>query len=106
MKNTYRGFIALAIHCLLITQMFAQSAGSLSGRITDSESAAVAGASVTLYARATNLRARTVTGAHGEYKFERLLEGDYVVEATSPGFGRLSRTCRIERGMSGKMDFT
>jgi vitamin B12 transporter len=106
MKNTYRGFIALAIHCFLITQVFAQSTGSLSGRITDSQGAAVAGASVTIYARATNLRATTVSGAQGEYRFERLLGGEYVIESTSTGFGRSSRTCRIERGASVTLDFT
>jgi vitamin B12 transporter len=106
MKNIYRGFIALAIHCFLITHVWAQSTGSLSGRIIDSQGAAVAGASVTLYSRATNLRATTVTGAQGEYRFERLPGGDYVIEATATGFGRLSRTLRVERDTAGTLDFT
>ncbi|MGH9850941.1 MAG: TonB-dependent receptor, partial [Blastocatellia bacterium] len=88
-----------------LTQAWAQSAGGLSGRITDSQGAAVAGATVTLYARATNVRATTVTDARGEYGFERLPEGDYVVEAASAGFGRFSRRFRVERGASGTLDF-
>jgi iron complex outermembrane receptor protein len=91
-----------------VTQVWAQSsgsrAGSLSGRITDPQGAAVSGATITLYARATNARATTVTDEHGSYRFERLTEGDYVVEATSAGFGRFSRTFRVERGANGTLD--
>jgi iron complex outermembrane receptor protein len=108
MKNSFRAMIAFA--CLLSfeagpAQAWAQSTGSLSGRIADSQGAAVSGATVTLYARATNVRATTATDAQGAYRFERLPEGDYVVEATSPGFGRFSRTFRIERGAPGTLDF-
>jgi vitamin B12 transporter len=110
MKNCLRTRIAFVVSCLLcigagLTPAWAQSAGSLNGRITDSQGAAVAGATVTLYARATNVRATTVTDASGGYRFDRLPEGDYVVEATSSGFGRFSRTFRVERGASGTLDF-
>jgi iron complex outermembrane receptor protein len=88
-----------------VAQVWAQSSGSLSGRITDSQGAAVSGATITLYARATNLRATTTTDERGAYRFERLPEGDYVVEATSAGFGRFSRTFRVERGANGTLDF-
>jgi len=110
MKNCLRTRIAFVVSCLLcigagLTPARAQSAGSLSGRITDSQGAAVAGATVTLYARATNVRATTVTDASGGYRFDRLPEGDYVVEATSTGFGSFSRTFRVERGAFGTLDF-
>jgi iron complex outermembrane receptor protein len=89
-----------------MTLVWAQSSGSLSGRITDSQGAAVPGATITLYARATNVRATTVTDERGTYRFERLAEGDYVVEANSAGFGRFSRIYRVERGAAGTLDFT
>jgi hypothetical protein len=62
MNNIYRAgrtVIAFAIACLIsfvagMTQVLAQSSSSLSGRITDSQEAAVPGAIVTLYARATH----------------------------------------------------
>ena len=105
MKNGFREVITFA--CLLclgagLTQVRAQSAGGLSGRITDSQGAAVPGATVTLYARATNARATTVTDERGGYRFERLPEGDYVIEATAAGFGRFSRTFRVEKGRPGR----
>jgi vitamin B12 transporter len=108
MKNGFRAMITIA--CLLcfgtrLTHVCAQSTGSLSGRITDSQGAAVAGAIVMVYARTTNVRATTVTDAQGAYRFERLPEEDCVVEATSPGFGRFSRTFRVERGEPSTLDF-
>jgi vitamin B12 transporter len=113
MKNSFRAArtaIAFAVVCLLclgtgMTQVWAQSSGSLSGRITDSQGAAVKGATVTLYVRATNVRATTVTDERGGYRFERLPEGDYVVEVTAAGFSRVSRTFRVERGSHGTLDF-
>jgi len=110
MKNHFHIGFTIVVICLLCfgigaTQVWAQSAGSLSGRITDSQGAAVSGATITLYARATSLRAMTVTDAQGAYRFERLPEGDYVVEATSAGFGRFSRIYRVERGAAGTLDF-
>lgn len=115
MKNNIRTMIIIAVSCLLCilagsAEGQAQSTGQgnlggLSGRITDAHGAAVAGATVALYGRATNLRATTVTDARGEYRFDRLPEGAYLVEATSAGFGRFSRTFRLEGGASGTVDF-
>jgi vitamin B12 transporter len=113
MKNSFRAvrtaiaFAVVWLWCLGtgMTHVWAQSSGSLSGRITDSQGAAVTGATVTLYARATNVRATTVTDERGGYRFERLPEGDYVVEATAAGFGRFTRTFRVERGAPGTLDF-
>ncbi len=52
----------------------AQSGGAtLSGRVTDPRGAALAGATVTLYARSrTQLRLSATTDAQGAYRFERL----------------------------------
>jgi vitamin B12 transporter len=108
MNDSFRAVITFA--CLLcfgavLTPAWAQSAGSLSGKVADSQGAAVAGANVTIYARTANVRATTVTDADGKYRFERLPEGDYVVEAASTGFGGFSRTFRVERGAAGTLDF-
>ncbi|MGH9845366.1 MAG: TonB-dependent receptor, partial [Blastocatellia bacterium] len=86
-------------------QVFAQTTSGLSGRITDSQGSVVAGATVRLYARETNMRATTVTDSAGGYRFERVLAGDYVVEAASDGFGRVSRMIRIEKGSPATLDF-
>ncbi|HEY8460284.1 MAG TPA: TonB-dependent receptor, partial [Blastocatellia bacterium] len=110
MTNRFQTRFTVAVICILffgggVNQAWAQSTGSLSGRVTDSQGAAVPGATITLYARATNSRATTVTDDRGAYRFERLLEGDYVIEATCAGFGRFSRTFRVEKGAAGTLDF-
>ncbi len=110
MKISFRAMSAFVISCLLcygagFLQAGAQSAGRVSGRITDSQGSAIAGATVTLYMRATNERTTTMTDARGEYRFDHLPEGEYVVEVTAPGFVRDSRTCQIERGSAGSLDF-
>ncbi|MDT5293630.1 MAG: vitamin transporter [Acidobacteriota bacterium] len=65
------------------------TAASIAGRVTDPRGAAVAGATVTLYARArTQLRLSTATDAEGAYRFERLAPGEYLVEAEAAGFAQ------------------
>ena len=100
-------FVASSLLCLEagLTKVWAQSSGGLSGKVTDAQGAAVAGTTVTIYARTANVSATTVTDERGAYRFERLPEGDYVVEATSSGFGRFSRIYRVEKGAAGTLDF-
>jgi vitamin B12 transporter len=100
--------IAVCVLCLTAGQLqaSAQSANSLTGRITDAQGAAVPGASVTLYARETNVRATTVTDASGNYRFERVAAGEYIVEAASQGFGKITRTLRVESGQATTLDLT
>jgi vitamin B12 transporter len=106
-RNIQAVFIVLCIFCLTAgqVQVLAQTANSLTGRITDSQGAAVTGVTVTLYARQTNVRATTVTDSSGNYRFERVPAGDYVVEANSKGFGKLARTTRVEKDSSATLDF-
>ena len=108
MKREIRAaFLAICVFCLTAGQLqaLAQTANSLTGHITDAQGAAVASATVTLYARETNVRATTVTDSAGNFHFERLSAGDYVVEASSTGFGRASRTIRVEKDASATLDF-
>ena len=108
-SSIFRGaaFVVSSLLCLEagLTKVWAQSSGGLSGKVTDAQGAAVAGTTVTIYARTANVSATTVTDERGAYRFERLPEGDYVVEATSSGFGRFSRIYRVEKGAAGTLDF-
>ena len=108
-SSIFRGaaFVVSSLLCLEagLTKVWAQPSGGLSGKVTDAQGAAVAGTTVTIYARTANVSATTVTDERGAYRFERLPEGDYVVEATSSGFGRFSRIYRVEKGAAGTLDF-
>lgn len=90
---------ALAVLCIGLgqRQVSAQMVPGLVGRVSDAQGAAVPGAAVTLYARASNARATTVSDANGDYRFERVAAGDYVIEVSANGFGETSRAIRVDR---------
>jgi vitamin B12 transporter len=111
MKRDLRAVLSLAALCILCLaagqlQALAQSTNNITGRITDEHGAAVAGAAVTLYTRKTNVQRTTITDAGGSYRFEPVSSGEYIIEATSEGFGRVTRTLRVEAGRSANLDFT
>jgi vitamin B12 transporter len=91
------GLMALLIFCLTTTQVLAQTSNTLSGRVTDAHGGVVTGATITLYARASTLRASTVTDGNGNYRFERVPAGEYVLEASSNGLAKVSQTIRVEK---------
>jgi iron complex outermembrane receptor protein len=64
---------------------------TLTGRITDPQSAAVIGAEVNLYTRDSMTHFHTTTNGNGEYRFERLLPGEYLLEVEAVDFGRSIR---------------
>lgn len=103
-KNSRAIAIFVIVVGLCAVQVLAQTTTSLTGRITDAQGAAVPGAAVTLYARETNARITTVTDAAGSYGFERLLAGEYVIEVSASGFGKASRTTRVERDSAATLD--
>ncbi|MGH9341682.1 MAG: TonB-dependent receptor [Acidobacteriota bacterium] len=109
MSRNIRWTLRFFAACLLYSSVglllaFAQTTGSLTGRIADSQGGVVAGATVTLYAREIGLRATTLTDASGSYRFERLYPGDYVVEVSAPGFNKTTRAVRVERDAAAALD--
>jgi hypothetical protein len=60
--------------------------GSLRGRITDQDGAAVTGVLVMLSHRGTNARQTTTTGEDGSYLFARVVPGRYLLATEMPGF--------------------
>src|SRR4029450_9341422 len=83
---------------------FAQTTASLAGRITDSKGHTVAGATVTTFARATNLKSSTLADAGGNYRFEHLYPGDYILEVSQSGFSNATHTVQIEKGTTASLD--
>lgn len=61
---------------------------SLSGRLTDLNSAPLAGVSVVLRNQRTGAEWRTVTGKNGAYRFVALVPGSYSMRAVSARLGR------------------
>lgn len=64
------------------------AAQSVSGRLTDANSAGIAGATLTLIARDNRWRTTTVSGSDGAYRFDRLAAGEYLLEIRAGGFAQ------------------
>ncbi|HEX4031621.1 MAG TPA: carboxypeptidase-like regulatory domain-containing protein [Terracidiphilus sp.] len=66
---------------------FAQSgAGSIQGTITDSTGAVIAGASIHVVQKSTNVAFNTISNSAGLYQVPSLFTGVYVVTISAPGF--------------------
>ena len=72
-------------------QIQAPLSGSLAGRLTDLQSAPLAGVSVVLHNQATGAEVRVVTAKNGGFRIAELEAGEYTLEADEPqlGHGRL-----------------
>lgn len=88
-----KGFLAPL--CLLLMAAFALPGqtfyGSVVGSVTDSTSAAVPGASVTITNTGTSERRVAETDARGSYQFVNLVPGVYRIEIERTGFQRAVR---------------
>jgi hypothetical protein len=81
--------IALSLILFLSSRpaVWAQTdASSLSGRVTDPNSAVVQGAEIRLHNQATGAERKTTSNAQGEYVFTLIPPGRYDVEASAAGF--------------------
>ena len=81
--------------------------GSIHGQVTDPQGKAVPGARLTLYARGGVEPLNTTAGDSGEYRFDGLEPGGYLIEARAPGFARFTAgSVRVERGAAATADVT
>ncbi len=81
--------VFLALVCtLFVTQRVAQaqSVGGITGTVTDSSGAVVAGANVTITNNGTSVVSKTVTSSAGTYSVTGLNAGQYTVVVEGSGF--------------------
>jgi hypothetical protein len=64
---------------------------TISGLVTDTQGAAISGATIETKQSQTGAVFQTVSGADGQYTLPFLPPGDYVVTVSTPGFKRFSR---------------
>src|SRR5581483_562245 len=87
--------LALSLCCLLLlsaTAVFSQnSAGSLSGTVTDANGGAIKGAKVVAHQDATGREFTTVSTGEGLYAFPNLDVGVYTLVVEQSGFKRLTQ---------------
>ena len=83
-------YYALFLACVTRGQV---NRSALTGTVTDVQGARVPGVEVHLTQPATDLSRSAHTGSKGEYHFDTLPVGEYVVEFTKAGFGAI----RVDR---------
>jgi Carboxypeptidase regulatory-like domain/TonB dependent receptor len=94
-RFTLFAFVALALSLCLATapQLSAQSTyGSVSGTVTDSSGASLAGVTVTIISAETGAKQTQTTTPDGLYLFSNLFQGKYRVDAEKTGFKRTAQT--------------
>src|SRR5438034_8553538 len=82
----------VVISLLLIGIGFTQTTTSLRGTVSDSQSAVIPQAIVTLTNAETGSTRQTLTDAVGEYQFVQIAPGLYKITAEKPGFSTASQT--------------
>lgn len=104
--RTWRDFYVLYLAFSLITTAYAQtSRGTVSGVVTDASGAAVAGATVDLTNRQTNVSRSTNTNESGLYRFDSVDPGLHDVSAQFTGFrNAIVRSFQVEGGQVATVD--
>jgi hemoglobin/transferrin/lactoferrin receptor protein len=93
MKKVF--FVLLLVFIVFSVKNYSQSAAIISGTIRDASGAIVPGALVSLM-NAQQLILRSVrTDASGNYKFENVAKGSYIVQADSDNFTRQRESFQI-----------
>jgi Carboxypeptidase regulatory-like domain/TonB dependent receptor-like, beta-barrel len=80
--------------------------GSVSGRVFDEKEAIIQGAAVTLRSQDTGAERRTKTGSRGEYSFNSVLPGRYLIRAEAPGFSPIEQPAEITVASQLRADLT
>jgi hemoglobin/transferrin/lactoferrin receptor protein len=94
MRSKY--FFVLLAACLLITNAAAQNnEQTVSGTVQDQTGASVAGANVSLLSAQQLVLQAVTSGANGDFRFETVLPGSYLVRVLHPGFGPGTKAVQV-----------
>ncbi len=86
---------------------FSQSSkGAITGNVSDSAGAKVAGGTVTLASPTTGSSVTTTTNADGIYRFEAVTPGDYIITVVQPGFVKEQQSGTVVVGALLGRDFS
>src|SRR5918999_2885220 len=107
MRNGLQKYLVLLTIGLCALPTFGQSAstGSLSGTLTDTKGAVVAGATVTVKNAATNQEFSTQTNNNGAYSIPTLSSGVYTATIAATGFKQAAVTdIKIDVGKASSIN--
>jgi carboxypeptidase family protein/TonB-dependent receptor-like protein len=99
----FMGSVALFVMCVcgpagVVAAQETINYGTISGRVTDPQSAVVPGASVSARQTETNLTRETVTDEEGRFRFSYLRVGHYEIGVRLTGFADATRSVTVTVG--------
>src|SRR5579862_4476528 len=94
-----------ALATMLCGTSFAQTFGTVSGLVTDSSNAIVAGATVSVVNAGTNFLRTTTSNSDGNYSFPSLPPGTYEVRVEKDGFQTENSTVELQVQQTARVDF-
>jgi hypothetical protein len=104
MKQHFWLFVALL---MAVEPAITQTAGSITGHVSDPSGASVAGAKVTLTDVSTNAFRSAITTTSGDYSFPSVPPGNYVLKVEASGFKvEQSNVIQLQVQQSLRQDFT
>jgi len=86
LRSMFLGLLMVVLGLALVPSSFAQTFGEITGVVTDTSSAVVAGATVTVTNTQTNATRTAITNNVGNYSFPALQPGIYNVKIEVQGF--------------------
>ena len=98
--------ILLCVAVLASANLFGQAtaSGTIQGTITDNTGAVVVGADVTATSKDTGAHRTMPTGGTGNFRFELMPAGAYVVAVSKSGFSKATQTLELLVGQTASVD--
>jgi len=108
MKSTWlKGVAVVAALLLLAPLAYAQTSGSIEGRVTDEQGDALPGVTVRLTSPALQGEQLRVTDAQGRFRFPSLAPGQYAVVASLEGFNTVEQpSVQVGIDQNRNLEFT
>lgn len=101
-----RKLLLLAGLLLPATILLAQTAGEITGEVTDPSGASAPNATITATNKDTNVARTTQTNSAGVYSFPAMIPGNYDVKATAAGFDTVVKTgIQLQVQQTARVDF-
>src|SRR4029077_5246279 len=100
--------VTYVVSAILVLSLagFAQTAGQVTGLVTDPSGSVVVGATVTITNSQTNVARTTTTNSAGNYAFPALQPGVYNVKAELRGFqGEIREGVELQVEQIARIDF-
>src|SRR5438094_225948 len=82
----------LAVVCVLMGSIFAQSLGSIAGTVKDSKGAVIPGATVVVSNPTLAVIQTTQSNGEGIFVFPQLPAGNYTLSVSMPGFKKIEKS--------------